>query len=193
MNKLDKTFNSKPLAGKFVTYLAATATVGMLALGANGLLTHAKADARREHWDNKELEEVKELLQKADVAELDQLLADFHGSLSYGGNILAMMSLWADDSSITFNGTPYVGKAAVQSFFAASGYLHNDWVSLAPEFKTRITIHGNRAEATTQCVATDISVVPFVVKGVVQVNAIAEKHNGNWVFISMNNTSPAPL
>jgi len=32
-----------------------------------------------------------------------------------------------------------------------------------------------------------------VVKGVVQVNAIAEKHNGHWVFISMNNTSPAPL
>jgi hypothetical protein len=127
------------------------------------------------------------------VAELDQLLADFHGDLSYGGNMTEMMSLWAADSSLTLNGTAYNGKAAVQSFFASSGYFHNNWVSLAPEYKTQITVHGDRAEATTQCVAVDLTVTPNVVKAVIQVNATAERHAGKWIFTSMNNTSPAPL
>src|SRR5581483_7352011 len=49
------------------------------------------------------------------IAELDQLLADFHGALSYGGNITAMMELWADDSTLTLNGAPHVGKPAIQA------------------------------------------------------------------------------
>ncbi len=125
------------------------------------------------------------------VAELDQLAADFHGALSYGGNITAMMSLWADNSSITLNGTPHIGKAAVQAFFQGNGYFLNNWVSLAPEYKTVITIHGNTAEISTQCVAIDLNTM--VVKSVIQVNATCEKISGQWFFTSMNNTSGAPL
>ena len=127
------------------------------------------------------------------VAELDQLAADFHGALSYGGNITAMMSLWADDSSISLNGTAHVGKAAVQTFFQTGGYFLNNWVSLAPEYKTQITIHGNTATISTQCVAIDLNASPMVVKGVIQVNATCEKIKGTWLFTSMNNTTPAPL
>ena len=127
------------------------------------------------------------------VADLDELAADFHGALSYGGNITAMMSLWADNSSITLNGTAHVGKPAVQAFFQGSGYFLNNWVSLAPEYKTQITIHGNTAEISTQCVAIDLNASPMVVKSVIQVNATCEKIRGQWLFTSMNNTSPAPL
>jgi hypothetical protein len=127
------------------------------------------------------------------VADLDQLLADFHGALSYGGDITAMMALWTDDSTLTLNGAPHVGKTAIEAFFTSSGYFLNDWVSLAPEFKTVINVRGNTASAVTQCVATDISVSPPVVKGVVEVNATMEKRGGVWYFTSMNNTSPATL
>jgi hypothetical protein len=127
------------------------------------------------------------------VAELDQLLADFHGALSYGGNITAMMALWADDSTLTLNGTPHVGKPAIQTFFVTSGYFLNNWVSLAPEYKTQIVINGDRAAASTQCVATDISVNPPVVRSVIQVNATMERRHGQWYFTSMNNSAPAPL
>ena len=134
-----------------------------------------------------------ELVQKAEVAELDQLAADFHGALSYGGNITAMMSLWADNSSLTLNGTAHAGKAAVQAFFQSSGYFLNNWVSLAPEYKTVITVRGDRAEISTQCVAIDLNASPMVVKSVIQVKATCAKIRGKWLFTSMNNTTPAPL
>jgi ketosteroid isomerase-like protein len=127
------------------------------------------------------------------VAAVDQLLADFHGSLSYGGNIDAMMSLWTDDSSLTLNGLTHVGKAAIQTFFQTSGYFLNKWVSLAPEYKTTVNLHGNTAEVSTQCVAVDLSTTPPVVRSVIQVNAVVVKHGDTWMFVSMNNTSGAPL
>ncbi|HEY3857921.1 MAG TPA: hypothetical protein VGO67_26340 [Verrucomicrobiae bacterium] len=167
----------------FATALAVAGVVG------SSMVPRAHASGPRGD-DARWLLDVEKLVQ---TAELDQLLADFHGALSYGGNATAMMNLWDRNSSLVFNGTSYEGKAAVQSFFTTGGYFHNNWVSLAPEFKTQIKIHGNRAELSTQCVATDISVTPNVVKSVVQVEAVAEEHDGKWLFISMNNTSPAPL
>lgn len=134
-----------------------------------------------------------EIKHPAAIAELDQLLADFHGALSYGGNIEAMMTLWADDSTLTLNGTAHVGKPAIQAFFQGSGYFLNNWVSLAPEYKTQVVVDGDKASASTQCVATDISASPPVVRGVVQVNATMERRHGQWYFTSMNNSSPAPL
>ena len=99
-----------------------------------------------------------------------------------------MASLWADDSSLTLNnGTPYVGKDAVLGFFANGPYFSHDWVSLAPEWKTTITVQGNMAQATTECVATDVSVSPNVVRGVIQVNATCQMIGGKWFFIKMTN------
>lgn len=165
----------------FKTRLATIASICLLAMGTLCFVVpvHAGPDGQQ--------------TQNTQVADLDQLAAAFHGALSYGGNITAMMSLWADDSSITLNGTAHVGKPAVQAFFQTSGYFLNNWVSLAPEYKTQITIHGNTAEISTQCVAIDLNASPMVVKGVIQVNATCEKINGVWLFTSMNNTTGAPL
>lgn len=174
---------------KFKNGLALVGAVALTAFVGSSLVTRAHGSGRG-HDEDEWLEGIEDQVQ---VAELDQLLADFHGDLSYGGNITAMMSLWADNSSLTLNGTAYNGKAAVQSFFTGNGYFHNNWVSLAPEYKTKITVHGDRAEATTQCVAVDITVTPNVVKAVIEANATAERRGGKWFFTSMNNTSPAPL
>jgi hypothetical protein len=177
---------------KITRVLVTLLCLGLLALAGACFVASAHADPPSQK-DNKVLQEVVELLQNTQVAELDQLAANFHGALSYGGNITAMMSLWADDSSITLNGTAHVGKPAVQAFFQSSGYFLNNWVSLAPEYKTQITIHGNTATISTQCVAVDLSVSPMVVKSVIQVSATCEKIKGQWLFTSMNNSSPAPL
>jgi hypothetical protein len=172
--------------------LATIASIGMMALGFACFVSRAHADSHSEQ-DRRGLQEVIKLVQKAEVAELDQLAADFHGALSYGGNITAMMSLWADNSSLTLNGTAHAGKAAVQAFFQGSGYFLNNWVSLAPEYKTVITVRGDRAEISTQCVAIDLNASPMVVKSVIQVNATCAKIRGKWLFTSMDNTTPAPL
>jgi hypothetical protein len=193
MKKLNLSFNSNRPARKLTTCLAVTATAAMLTLAGAVWVNRANAGPFSGPEKNV-LQEVVDLVQNSQVAELDQLAANFHGALSYGGNITAMMSLWADHCSLTFNnGTPYVGKAAVQSFFLSGGYFLNNWVSLAPEYKTQITIHGNTAVISTQCVAIDLNASPMVVKSVIQVSATCERIQGKWLFTSMNNTTPAPL
>ena len=175
----------------FKSRVATIAGIGMLALGTACFVTPAHAGPFPQQ--DGILQDLVQLFEQSQVAELDQLAANFHGALSYGGNITNMMSLWTDNSSITLNGTAHVGKAAVQAFFQGSGYFLNQWVSLAPEYKTVITLHGDTATISTQCVATDLSVSPMVVKSVIQVNATCERIRGKWLFTSMNNTSPAPL
>jgi hypothetical protein len=184
-HKLNKpTFNSR---------LAIIASVGFLALGTRHFVGAALAGPVSEPEGKDLLQAVVELVQSAQVAQLDQLASEFHGALSYGGNITSMMSLWADNSSITLNGTAHVGKAAVQAFFQGSGYFLNNWVSLAPEYKTQITVQEDTAQITTQCVAIDLNASPMVVRSVIQVNATCAKIQGKWLFTSMNNTAPAPL
>ena len=195
MKNLNVSFTSNRLMRKFTTYLAATATVAIVGLATTTWLGRANAaqPLPEAGADNAVGVWLLGIYDEAQVAELDQLAADFHGALSYGGNITAMMSLWADNSSITLNGTAHVGKPAVQAFFQGSGYFLNNWVSLAPEYKTVITVNGNTATISTQCVAIDLSASPMVVKSVIQVNATCEKIRGQWLFTSMNNTTPAPL
>jgi SnoaL-like domain len=176
-------FTARPLMRKLGLFLGATATVAVLAVAASGLLMPVRGQATNPADPQA----------PPQAAQVQQLLANFHGALSYGGDLTAMASLWADNSSLTLNGTAYSGKDAVLSFFANGAYFNNDWVSLAPEYKTQIVINGDTATATTQCVGVDLSVTPHVVRSVIQVNATAVFQNGRWLFTSMNNTSGAPL
>jgi|GEM_PF-2487439 len=183
MKQLNSLFHSTALARARGGLLAGLAALAVVALATSALLTPTRAAGSSQHDD----EDRQPLAQEAEVL---QLLADYHGALAYGGNITAMASLWAEDSTLTLNnGTPYVGKAAVLGFFANGPYFSHNWVSLAPEWKTTLTVHGNTAEATTECIATDVSVTPNVIKGVIQVNATAVRHEGKWLFISMDNFS----
>ena len=167
-------------------FLACLAVLAVIALTSSALVSRVQASPGREL----EGQHGQPLAQEAELLEL---LADFHGALGYGGDITAMMNLWAEDSSITLNGTSHFGKDAVRAFFLSAGYFNNNWVSLAPEWKTTVTVHGRTAETSTQCVAIDLNASPMVVKSVIQVNATAERIQGRWLFTSMNNTTPAPL
>jgi hypothetical protein len=156
--------------------------LAVIALASSGVLTRAQAAGHDDDGDGQPL---------AKEAEVLDLLAAYHGALAYGGNATAMASLWADDGSLTLNnGTPYLGKTAVLGFFTSGPYFTHNWVSLAPEWKTTISIHGNTAEATTECIATDP--VANVVKGIIQVNVTCKKIRGQWLFTNMNNfTQPS--
>ena len=187
MKQLNRLFHSTVLTDARGAFLAGLAVLVVITLASSALLTSARAAGgpRHEEQDGRPL---------AQEAEVLQLLADYHGALANGGNLEAMASLWVEHSTLTLNnGTPYVGKDAVLSFFANGPYFHNNWVSLAPEWKTTVTVHGDTAEATTECVATDVSVTPNVVKGVIQVNMTAVRHHGKWLFISMDNFSETQI
>lgn len=179
MKQLNHIFPSAVLTRARGAVLA-VAALAVIAVAGSALFTPARAVGGHQFED----EDGGPLAQ---VAQIDQLLADYHGALAYGGNIDAMGSLWVKDSSLTLNGTSYTGKAAVLGFFASTPYFHNSWVSLAPEWKTTVSVHGHTAEATTECIATDP--VAGVIKGVIQVNATCEKRGGEWFFVRMNNVT----
>lgn len=195
MKTLNSSFTSSRLMRKLGVYLAATATVAIVSLTTSAWLSRANAEQHygQSGYDREAGEWLLATYNKAQTAEILQLLADFHEDISYGGNLTALMNLWADNSSLVFNGTTNSGKAGVQAFFANGGPFHNNWASLAPEYKTQITVSGDEANFVTQCVFIDLSVTPMVVKSVVQVTGRAEKVHGKWIFKSMNNSSPAPL
>jgi hypothetical protein len=183
MKQLNRLFHSAVLTHARGAFLAGLAALAVIALASSTLLTPARAAGGGQNED----EDGQPLAKEAEVLSL---LSGYHGALANGGNLAAMASLWAEDSTLTLNnGTPYVGKDAVVGFFANGPYFSHNWVSLAPEWKTTVTVHGNTAEATTECVATDVSVTPNVIKGVIQVNATAVRHEGKWLFISMDNFS----
>ena len=177
MKQLNRLFRSAALTHGRGAFLAGVALLAVVALSSSAPHTRAQAVPTP-------LSAGPAVLQ----AGVLELLSGYHGALAYGGDIDAMASLWADDSSLTLNnGTPYVGKDAVLGFFANGPYFSHDWVSLAPEWKTTITVQGNMAQATTECVATDVSVSPNVVRGVIQVNATCQMIGGKWFFIKMTN------
>jgi hypothetical protein len=183
MKQINRLFHSTVLTHARGAFLAGLAALAVIALVSSVLPTPARAAGGPHHED----EDGRSLAQEAEVL---QLLSGYHGALANGGNLEAMASLWVEHSTLTLNnGTPYVGKAAVLGFFTNGPYFHNNWLSLAPEWKTTVKVHGDWAEATTECVATDVSVTPNVIKGVIQVNMTAVRHEGKWLFISMDNFS----
>ena len=178
---------SVPLIRNLNVYLTATATFALVAIALAGLHDRANASLLPQDYEDN-------LVNKAQVAELTQLLAAFHGALYDGGDLTTMSGLWAEDSSLTLNGgTPYVGKAAVLSFLVNGPYFTHHWASLAPEWKIQITVHGDTADFSTQCVGVDLTVQPMVVRSVIQIHGTAIKHDGKWLLMSMNNTAPAPI
>ena len=182
MKNLYPKFRWSSLAKTAGTYLAACVTVAVIGLAASNLLNRAHAEPRRENR-KEELEEIKALLHNAQVAELYELQAAFHAAASHGGDIDAMMALWAEDSSITVGGVVYSGKDGVRDFFANhSGAFKHDWVSLAPSFKTQFDIHGETADIFFECHYADPSATPYVIRSDISAAGTAKKVHGRWLF-----------
>ena len=181
MKQLNRLIHWSVLTHARGTFLAGLATLAVITFAGSALFAPARA-AGGSHGNGDGSGSM------AAEGEIDQLLAGYHGALANGGDLAWMASLWAEGSTLTLNnGVPYSGKAAVLSFFANGPYFSHNWVSLAPEWKTTVVVLGNTATATTECIATDMSVTPHVIKGVIQVNAICEKRGGQWLFIEMDN------
>ena len=171
MKKLNQSFHANPLTRVVGTYLAATVTVAVIALAASNFLGRASAAGGADDRNNTQ------------VAELYELQAAFHHAASHGGDIDAMMALWAEDGSITVGGVLYNGKAAVRDFFANhSGAFKNNWVSLAPAFKTEFDIHGNTADIYFECHYADPSATPYVLRSDLSATGTVKKVNGTWLF-----------
>jgi len=208
MKTTNISINSNLPRRRLISYLLATAVLAMMTITTSPWLGRAYGGGFQDQRDEKR--RVAEFLlatyNQAQEAQLLDLAANFHAALSYNGDsatksahLTAMSNLWVTASSLTFSNTltsvtaSYSGKDEVMGFLATGGYFLNNWVSLAPEYKTEVTVHGDRAHISTQCVAVDLGVTPNVVKAVIQVEADAVRHGDKWLFVAMYNSSPAPL
>jgi len=118
----------------------------------------------------------------ADIAALHELQARFHESISGGGHIDELMSLWADDATFTVGETTLHGKDEIRSFFLQSpGFTHN-WVSLSPAFKTSFEVHGKTADIYFECHFVDWQANPQVVLTHGTFEGTARKVEGRWLF-----------
>lgn len=178
MNKIKQMLSSNRLA----SYLAATATVAIVAVTAPGLIGRAGAASEPDDEDNTQ------------VAELYGLQAAFHQAASYGGDINALMQLFTDESTLTLGGVTYTGKAQIQNAALTKWgpFLHH-WVSLSPLFKTQFDIEGHTATFYFECHYADPSVTPYVLRVDGAATGKAKRVGGRWIFWDLHLGAAPPL
>jgi len=189
MKYITQSFGCNALTVRLGAYLAATATVGVLALSAQALFSRAHADAR---WDQSDRAELAALVQKAQLYDISQLEVAFHRAGSYGGNLDAVMELWADDATFTSGTNVYSGKDAIRAVFGSGGAYTHYWVGLTPAFKLTTELHGGTAELSFQCDYIDPSVTPPVDRADRILRGVIKRVNGTWLFWHMESL-PATL
>lgn len=85
------------------------------------------------------------------LAAIQELQSAFHGAL-HDSDEAAILSLWTDDATLQVGPTSATGPADIAAFFEASPPFVNGWAALAPTYKSRVSIQGNRAEYAFECV-----------------------------------------
>lgn len=85
------------------------------------------------------------------IAAIHDLQSAFHAAI-HDSDRGAMHALWTEDATVNALGASVSGPNAIADFFEATAPFQNGWAALAPTYKTKVTIHGNRAEFAFECV-----------------------------------------
>jgi hypothetical protein len=72
-------------------------------------------------------------------------------------NLDLMMSLFADDATITAGGKTYTGKEQIRGFWQTAGTFQpqNQWVAYTPAFRIKYDVQGNNAHLYFECLYVD--------------------------------------
>ena len=130
------------------------------------------------------------------IGEIYELQAAFHRAKSHQ-DIDLMVSLWADDATLTFNGKEYAGKEGVRGLFLNSGSWLHHRISLVTSFKDQIDVQGDTAFLYFEChdVALDTNDVGPQGTIVTHLSNYGTIQNvaGSWLFWQMHFGSSAPI
>lgn len=94
-----------------------------------------------------------------DFAQIHQIEITFHQAAATQ-NLDLMMSLFADNASLTAGGKTYVGKQQVRTYFAnVAGAFQpgNHWAAYTPAYKIRIGVNGNQGTLYFECLYVDVT------------------------------------
>lgn len=120
-----------------------------------------------------------------DFMDLHQVEIVFHTAASTK-NIELMMSLFADDATLSVGGKTYAGKDQVRSYFAAvagSFQPQNQWVAYTPAQRIRFEVSGDRAHLYFECLYVDAQAK--VIKAHTFSDDDLMRVGGKWLIKSM--------
>ncbi|HYK90845.1 MAG TPA: nuclear transport factor 2 family protein [Acidobacteriota bacterium] len=133
---------------------------------------------------------------KADVGRIYELQAAFHRAKSTQ-DIDLMMSLWAEDASLTIVGdpnSPYVGLDQLKAFLLTTGSFVHPRFSLVPSFKIQIDVHGDEAFLYFECHDIgDFDLPTRYIASDTYVGGTVRKVNGKWLFWNVTSGKALPL
>ena len=122
-------------------------------------------------------------LQKtADIYAIGQIEANWHKAASEK-NVDLMVSLFANNGSLTVGPTTYTGKAQLRDFFTTKAgpfKPENHWVSETPAYKIRVTVNGDTGTLYFECHYVDVDT--RVLQSVVAANDTVTRINGKWLI-----------
>lgn len=130
------------------------------------------------------------------VAQIYQLQAAFHRAKTIQ-DIDLMMSLWADDASLTIPGnphSPFVGLDQIRAFLLTTGSFVHLRLSLVPSFKIQIDVHGDEAFFYEEC--HDIGDFDLPTRFIAADSFLAgtlRKEGDKWLFWNMFGGGASPL
>ena len=127
----------------------------------------------------------REAFAAADRYAIGQLQVKWHEANSTKDLDLAM-SLFADDAVMTLGGQTYRGQDQIRGFFttrAGSFKPENNWTSLHPAFKVRITAVEDRGTIHFECHYVDRESRQFMAS--VLADARVARFDDRWMFTSL--------
>jgi hypothetical protein len=132
----------------------------------------------------------------AGVGEVYRLQAAFHRAKTTQ-DIDLMMSLWAEDATLTNQGdpnSPYVGAGRLRAFWLNSGSFTHRRFSLVPSYKIQIDLRGHTGFLYFEC--HDIGDYDLATRFIASDTFLAgtiRRIDGSWAFQAMTAGKAFPL
>jgi SnoaL-like domain len=111
-----------------------------------------------------------------DFMQMHEIEITFHQA-GTTKNLDLMLSLFADDATITSGGKSYTGKEQIKRYWQAAGPFQpqNQWVAYTPAFRIKYDVQGNNAHLYFECLYVDKAA-----------NKIAAHTNSNDTLVRVN-------
>lgn len=100
-------------------------------------------------------------------------------------NLDLMLSLFAEDATITSGGKSYAGKENIRKYWQAAGTFQpqNQWVAYTPAFRIRYDVHGDTAHLYFECLYVDKAAKRIAAH--TNSDDTLVRVNGEWLIKSM--------
>lgn len=117
----------------------------------------------------------------ADAMALHQIEIDFHKA-GTTKDLDLMMSLFADDATISSGGKTYTGREQIRDYWSHAGPFlpQNHWAGYTAAYKIRIGVEGDRGTLYFECLWVDVATGQ--VKAHTYSNVVAVRASGKWLI-----------